>query len=142
MSINLDTRIATIPVSASVMDRIRGEYDVFTRPDFSAEVILDTCGFTPDESPITDLANASGASTDDLCDTYLVLYHDEDLDADTPPITQYEVSVRRVAFSECTFTIEAGSEHEAEEKALTNAPNHQFSDDNSDYTVEMCKELD
>lgn len=143
MSMNPDIRAASLPVSDTLLNKIRHELDVFTRNDLSDEIILDTCGFTGEEPAIVELAEMTGADPESLCDQYLILIHDDDLDGEQATRTRiFNVSVRRVAYSENTFAVKAASELEAEEKALMIAPDYHFSNDSSDYTVEMCEQQD
>jgi hypothetical protein len=52
---------------------------------------------------------------------------------------KYKVTVRRLAVQELVLDVEADSEQKAEEKALSEAPNHDFggTEKEADYTVEL-----
>ena len=78
--LNPDTNAATLPVNTAMFEQIRTEYDVFMRDDFRDEVILDTHGFDPNESPLRELAPFADGDAAALANNYLILYHDTDLD--------------------------------------------------------------
>lgn len=55
---------------------------------------------------------------------------------------KYKVTVRRLAVQELVLDVEADSEQKAEEKALSEAPNHDFggTEKDANYTVELVEE--
>lgn len=48
---------------------------------------------------------------------------------------RYEVEITRVSYSTLTFGVEANSEKEAREKALDEARNTSFDEDDADYEI-------
>ena len=48
---------------------------------------------------------------------------------------RYEVEITRVSYSTITFGVEANSEKEAREKALDEARNTSFDEDDADYEI-------
>ena len=48
---------------------------------------------------------------------------------------RYEIEITRVSYSTLTFGVEANSEKEAREKALDEARNTSFDDDDADYEI-------
>lgn len=55
---------------------------------------------------------------------------------------RYEVEITRVSYSTLTFGVEANSREEAEEKAMDEAYNTSFDEDNADYEVQSCVETE
>lgn len=55
---------------------------------------------------------------------------------------KYKVTVQRQVVQELVLDVEADSEQKAEEKALADAPNHDFggTEKYADYTVELIEE--
>lgn len=48
---------------------------------------------------------------------------------------RYEIEITRVSYSTLTFGVEANSEKEAREKALDEARNTSFDEDDADYEI-------
>lgn len=48
---------------------------------------------------------------------------------------RYEIEITRVSYSTLTFGVEANSEKEAQEKALDEARNTSFDEDDADYEI-------
>ena len=48
---------------------------------------------------------------------------------------RYEIEITRVSYSTLTFGVEANSEKEAPEKALDEARNTSFDEDDADYEI-------
>lgn len=48
---------------------------------------------------------------------------------------RYEIEITRVSYSTLTFGVEANSEEEAQEKALDEARNTSFDEDDADYEI-------
>lgn len=55
---------------------------------------------------------------------------------------RYEVEITRVSYSTLTFGVEANSREEAEEKAMDEAYNTSFDEDDADYEVQSCVETE
>ena len=53
---------------------------------------------------------------------------------------RYEVEITRVSYSTLTFGVEANSEEEAQEKALDEAYNTSFDEDDANYEIDSCSE--
>lgn len=53
---------------------------------------------------------------------------------------RYEVEITRVSYSTLTFGVEANSEEEAQEKALDEACNTSFDEDDANYEIDSCSE--
>lgn len=53
---------------------------------------------------------------------------------------RYEVEITRVSYSTLTFGVEANSREEAEEKAMDEAYNTSFDEDDANYEIDSCSE--
>ena len=53
---------------------------------------------------------------------------------------RYEVEITRVSYSTLTFGVEANSEEEAQEKAMDEAYNTSFDEDDANYEIDSCNE--
>ena len=54
---------------------------------------------------------------------------------------KYEVEVTRISYASLTFEVDAKNKKEAEEKALDEAYNTSFYEDNAEYEIEYCNKL-
>jgi len=77
---NHDMPAAFMPVSGQILNAVKQEYDVFERSEVKSEIILDTMGWDPEEELLGRLNELTGISPEKLAGTYLIMYHDYDLD--------------------------------------------------------------
>lgn len=55
---------------------------------------------------------------------------------------KYSITITRTSYASKTFNVEADNEKEAKEKALNEAYNTSFQEDNADYDVDNVRKED